>query len=335
MSLSASELSSHETPPPTDQSVVAVAGLSPTQLAFRRFRRDRLSMIAFTVMAFFLVAAVLAPILTLAGVLDPQATHADLLDPNGGLPLGQFGGVSWSHPFGVEPGAGRDVLSRVWLGLTLSLSIALAATALTVTIGTIFGIIAGFTGGFVDSAIGRLIDLTLSFPSTLMLIALSTTVTIWLTDLGVPEGPDKSFVSGFYVVLVLSLLGWPSIARIVRGQVLSIREREFVDAAKLLGASRSRLYFREILPNLWAPLLVYFSLTMPAYISAEAALSFLSVGIRSPTPTLGNVLTDSISFSTADPVFFFIPAVLIALIVMSFNLLGDGLRDALDPKGHR
>ena len=134
------------------------------------------------------------------------------------------------------------------------------------------------------------------------------------------------------MILVLGLFGWPGIARIIRGQVLSIREREFVDAAQLLGASRRRIYFKEILPNLWAPLLVYFTLTMPAYISAEAALSYLGVGVKPPTPTLGNILTDSINYSTADLVFFFTPAFLIMLIVVSFNLLGDGLRDALDPK---
>jgi peptide/nickel transport system permease protein len=117
--------------------------------------------------------------------------------------------------------------------------------------------------------------------------------------------------------------------------VLSIREREFIDAARLLGASRRRLYFQELLPNLWAPVLVSFTLTMPAYISAEAALSYLGVGIHPPTPTLGNVLVDSINYSSADFTFFFFPALLIAIIVVSFNLLGDGLRDALDPKADR
>jgi peptide/nickel transport system permease protein len=138
-----------------------------------------------------------------------------------------------------------------------------------------------------------------------------------------------------YVTLVLGIFGWPPIARIVRGQVLSIREREFVDAARMFAASRTRMYFKEILPNLWAPLLVYFTLTMPAYISAEAALSYLQVGVKPPTPTLGNILTDSISYSSADFFFFFMPALIIAIIVVSFNLLGDGLRDALDPRGSR
>jgi peptide/nickel transport system permease protein len=154
-----------------------------------------------------------------------------------------------------------------------------------------------------------------------------------LTDkLHVPAG-DLS--NGLYVVLVLAVFGWPGVARLIRGQVLSIREREFIDAARLLGASRRRLYFKEVLPNLWAPVLVSFTLTMPAYISAEAALSYLNVGIKPPTPTLGNILKSSISYSSADFAFFFFPAFLIAIIVVSFNLLGDGIRDALDPKADR
>jgi peptide/nickel transport system permease protein len=193
--------------------------------------------------------------------------------------------------------------------------------------------VAGVSGGLVDSTIGRLIDLTLSFPSTLMLLALSSMGIAFLTDnLHVPEG---DLANGIYVVVVLAAFGWPYVARLMRGQVLSLREREFVDAARLMGASKFRVYFKEILPNLWAPLMVIFTLTMPAYISAEAALSFLGVGIKPPTPTLGNLLNTSISYMTADFVFFFTPAFLIAVIVVSFNLLGDGLRDALDPKGDR
>jgi peptide/nickel transport system permease protein len=340
MTVSASELTGHETSgggeEPGGEPVAKIAGRSPFQLAARRFRRDRLSMIAFLIVVFYFVAALLAPILMHFGVLDPYSPHPKLLDANlGGIPFGNWGGISWSHPFGVEPGTGRDVLSRVWLGLTLSLTIAITGTMLTIGLGTVMGIISGFTGGFVDSVIGRIIDLTLSFPVTLMLLALSASLTAQLSNLGVPNGPNKAILSGTYIVLVLSLFGWPPIARIVRGQVLSIREREFVDAAILFGASKTRIYFKEILPNLWAPLLVYFTLTMPAFISAEAALSFLSVGIKSPTPTLGNVLTDSVNFSIADFTFFIIPAVMIALIVVAFNLLGDGMRDALDPKSHR
>lgn len=311
-----------------------IAGRSPRQLAWARFRKDKLSMVSFTIVMIYVIAAVAAPFLVKFGVIDPLKQNQDLLNTDlGGIPLGKFGGISWSHPLGVEPGLGRDVFSRVLLGTTLSLTIALSATIITVTIGTVLGIVSGFAGGVVDAVIGRLIDLVLSFPATLMLLALSGVAVAFLTNSAhVPAG---DVANGLYIILVLALFGWPPIARIIRGQVLSIREREFVDAAVLLGASKPRIYFKEILPNLWAPLLVYFTLTMPAYISAEAALSFLGVGIKPPTPTLGNILTDSINYSTADFVFFFVPAAAIAIIVVAFNLLGDGLRDALDPKSAR
>ena len=124
-------------------------------------------------------------------------------------------------------------------------------------------------------------------------------------------------------------------ARVVRGQVLSLREREYIESARLIGASRRRLYFKEILPNVWAPILVFFTLLVPAYISAEAAFSFLGVGIKPPTPTLGNILASSVTYTSADPTFFLLPGLLLALTVVTFNLVGDGARDALDPKTHR
>lgn len=337
MSLQESQLESLETTSLADSSGgQKVAGLSPSQLAVRRFRKDKLSMVSFVVVASYIGAAVAAPLLVHFGVLDPFTFHnsAKVLDINqGGIPLGKFGGISGSHPLGLEPGTGRDVLARLWYGVTFSLAIALTATLIAVSFGTVMGIISGFSGGKVDSIIGRVIDLTLSFPQTLMLLALSgLMIDLLVHTFGVPAG---DMANGLYVTLVLAVFGWPGVARLIRGQVLTIREREFIDAARLLGASRRRLYFKEVLPNLWAPVLVSFTLTMPAYISAEAALSYLSVGIKPPTPTLGNILKGSISYSSADFAYFFFPAFLIAIIVVSFNLLGDGIRDALDPKSDR
>ncbi len=340
MTVPASELESHTATSDIaagaeGPQVEKVAGRSPTQLAMARFRKDRLSMVSLGIVSIYLVLAVSAPLLVHFGVLNPYSFHngEKYLDVNsGGVPRGALGGISWSHPLGLEPGTGRDVMSRLWLGITLSLTIALSATVVAIGIGTVLGIVSGFVGGFVDSVVGRFTDLTLSFPQTLMLLALSGLAVATLVSIGVPAG---DVANATYVILVLGLFGWPPIARIIRGQVLTLREREFVEAAKLMGAPRMRMYFKEILPNLWAPLLVYFTLTMPAFISAEAALSYLQVGIKPPTPTLGNVLTDSINYSTADFFFFFTPAFLIALIVVSFNLLGDGLRDALDPRGAR
>lgn len=325
------------------EETAAVEGRSPLALALTRFRKDRLSMISFGVVVFFFILAIASPILTYFGVLQPEKNNADLL--NGYYPAGDFYGISWAHPLGVEPGVGRDLLSRVLLGLSISVTIAVAAAILTVIIGTVLGIVSGFAGGIVDGVIGRFIDLTLAFPATLMLLALSQVVVdrmrkgidlFWVgPHISVPEGPNGSIVNGAYIVLVLAAFGWPPVARLIRGQVLTLREREFVDAAILMGASKPRIYFKEILPNLWAPLLVYFTLLFPSYVSAEAALSYLGVGIKPPTPTLGNVLNSSVNFITADPVFFYTPAILIAVLVIAFNLLGDGVRDALDPKGNR
>lgn len=343
MTLTASNLESHgddhfdgDAAPGDDQGGRDVKGRSPLRLAVSRFRKDKLSMAAFIVTAIFVIIAILTPFLVKFGVLEPNKFNQDLLDyTKGGIPKGAGGGISLDHPLGVEPTTGRDVLSRLMLGSTLSLTIALTAALLTVIIGTALGIIAGFTGGIVDSAIGRFIDLTLSFPATLMLLALSGVITDRMGDIGIPRGPNGAFIDGLYVVIVLAVFGWPPVARLIRGQVLSIREREFVDAAILMGASRRRIYFKEILPNLWAPILVYFTLLMPAYVSAEAALNFLGVGINNPTPTLGNVLRGALGYSQTDFVFFFVPAAIIASIVISFNLLGDGARDALDPRAAR
>jgi peptide/nickel transport system permease protein len=334
MTIPASELDSHATAIPADlqdAGAKKVVGRSPTQLAIARFRTDKLSMTAFAICILYALGGIAAPILVKFGVLKTEEFHQDLLDVAlGGIPKGSLGGISWSHPLGVEPGTGRDVLSRIALGTTYSLTIALTACILTILIGAVLGIVSGFSGGIVDSTVGRLIDLTLSFPSTLMLLALSgMAVTFLREDIGIS---NRDYANGLYVILILASFGWPPIARVVRGQVLSLREREFVDAARLLGASRARLYFKEILPNLWAPLLVYFTLLLPAYVSAEAAFSFLGVGIKPPTPTLGNILKDSVAYAEADFIFFFFPAFMIAVIVISFNLFGDGIRDALDPK---
>lgn len=309
-----------------------VAGRSPTQLAVARFKADKLSMLSLVVSALIVACAIAAPILVWADVLNPNQFNQDLLGDTGVNPEGRFGGVSWDHPLGVEPSTGRDLLSRLMLAMTWSLGIALTGAVITVVIGVIFGIVSGFSGGFVDATVGRFIDLTLSFPQTMMLLALSAPVVALIRDKLIS---DRDLANGLYVIVVLAAFGWPPIARVIRGQVLSIREREYIEAAKLMGASRGRLYFKEVLPNVWAPILVFFTLLVPAYISAEAAFSFLGVGIKPPTPTLGNILAYSVSFTSADPTFFFLPGFLLALTVVVFNLVGDGARDALDPKTHR
>lgn len=321
------------TPDPRDEfQASAIESKSPTRLAMARFRKDKKSMVALVVVLLYFVAGLMGPILVAADVLDPLKIHQDLIGPDA-LPIGDWWGITWDHPLGVEPGVGRDVLSRIWLGITFSLVVSVSASIIAVVLGVVLGIIAGFSGGWVDSIIGRVIDLVLAFPQTLLLLAAAPIGLALLTEtFNVPEG---ALAQGLFVVLVLGLFGWTGTARLIRGQVLSLREREFVDAAKLFGASRRRIWFKELLPNLWAPILVTFTLYMPAFISAEAALSYLGVSVRPPTPTLGNILKDSIQYASGDFLYFFAPAFLIAVIVVAFNLLGDGMRDALDPKGER
>jgi len=309
-----------------------VVSRSPGRLAWGRFLADKKTVVAAFVVVIYVLLAIAAPILVAVGALDPYTIHQDLIGPDS-MPLGSFGGISWAHPFGVEPGIGRDTLSRVWFGLTYSLAIALIGSTLAVVVGVVLGIIAGLSGGWVDTAIGRLIDLTLAFPQTLMLLALSSTVIGILT--GVFLLPEGDISRATYVILVLAVFGWVGVARVIRGQVLSIREREYIDAAKLIGASPARRWFREVLPNLWAPILVQSTLLLPAYISTEAALAYLQVSIKQPTPTLGNVLQDAVRYPVADFTYFIIPVLILVTMVVAFNLLGDGLRDALDPKGNR
>jgi peptide/nickel transport system permease protein len=309
----------------------AVVGRTPGQLAWKRFRSDRKTLAGAIIVAIYVLLAILAPILVGAHVLNPYTTHQNLINDQG-LPTAA-GGLSWAHPLGVEPGIGRDTLSRIWYGLALSLFISASAAVFSVVVGVVLGIIAGLNRGWADTVIGRAVDLVLCFPQTLMLLALSGVVIAWLTgSLHIPSGDQAQAT---YVIFVLGIFGWPSVTRIIRGQVLSLREREFIDAARLLGASRGRLYFKEVLPNLWAPILVQFTLILPAYVSAEAALSYLGISILPPTPTLGNILKGSLQYATGDFLFFIAPAFLLVLIVVSFNLLGDGLRDALDPRSGR
>ena len=311
---------------------VKIAGRTPWQLARARVRRDKTTMIAFVILCVAIVVALAAPVLSGLGVLKPYLPHQNLVTGLGSNPTGAFGGVSLSHPLGVVPQTGWDLLSRLVLGITLSLLIATAATLLSLVLGTVFGLISGYLGKWPDFWISRSMDLVLAFPQLLMLLALSSVIIDRITSLGVPAGNPSHIV---YLILVLGFFGWPYFARIIRGQVLSLREREFIEAARSLGASNRRIYFKELLPNLWAPILIYFTLNLPTNISAEAALSYLGVGVQSPTPTLGSVLTDASTYATSDPTFFFAPGITIFILVISFNLFGDGLRDALDPKSSR
>jgi peptide/nickel transport system permease protein len=308
-----------------------VVGKSPGQLAWRRFRRDKVGLIALTVVTVVFLTAVFAPLITAFFGVNPFDLNTNLVSNAGGLPLGRFGGISWAHPLGVEPLTGRDLMARLLYGSRVSLTVAVSATALTMTIGVVIGLISGYARGWLDSALSRLMDITLAFPLLLVVLAMSPVLTQRLAVI-LPEGNTSRVAA---LVIMLSTFGWPYLARLVRGQVISLREREFVEAAVSTGASTSRVLRHEIFPNLWAPLLVYLTLALPSYIAAEAVLSYLGVGVLPPTPTWGAMLADSVSFFYVVPSYLFVPGMALFLTVVAFNLLGDSLNDALDPRSSR
>ena len=313
-----------------------IAGRSLSQIAWGRLRRDKVAMTSLVVLIVVILLAAFAPLVTKLVGVDPYSFHNSkeegLISQLGGLPEGKLGGISMDHPLGVEPGTGRDFFARLLYGARISLLIALSSTVLTMVLGVTIGIIAGYSKGWLDTALGRLMDLILAFPLLLILLAMSPVLTQRLEQTFNFPGNVARVV---YIVLVLSLFGWPYLARIVRGQVLSLREREFVESAVSMGAGTPRILFKEILPNLWAPILVYASIIIPTYIAAEATLSFLGVGLLPPTPSWGAMLSDSVSYFYTVPSFLFIPGTALFIVVLAFNLLGDAIRDALDPRAGR
>jgi peptide/nickel transport system permease protein len=309
-----------------------IAGRSLTEIAWGRLRRDKVAMVSIVVLVIIVAIAVLAPVITRLVGVTPDDFNPKTIDDAGGLPLGTAGGISIHHPLGVEPGTGRDLFARLLYGSRISLLIALTSTVITVVLGVTVGIVAGYSRGWLDTALGRLMDVILAFPLVLILLALSNVLTQRL-ETTFHLGDLVARVT--YLIMVLSFFGWPYLARIVRGQVLSLREREFVESAVSMGAGTPRILFREILPNLWAPILVYSTLLLPTFIAAEATLSFLGVGLVPPTPSWGAMLADSVRYFRVDPAFLFIPGTYLFFVVLAFNLLGDSVRDALDPRAGR
>jgi peptide/nickel transport system permease protein len=303
-----------------------IEGRSLGQIAWLRFRRDKVAMAGGIVVILLVLTAVLSqPIQAVFG-LDPNAFNQKLIDPELLSPKGALGGISWEHPLGVEPQTGRDILARIIEGSWVSLVVAAGSTLLSVAIGVVMGVVAGFYGGWVDSVISRLMDTFLAFP--LLLFAISISASLQNGAFGLEGLPLRIAV----LVFVIGFFSWPYIGRIVRAQTLSLREREFVSAAKSLGARGPFIVFRELLPNLVAPILVYATLLIPTNILFEAALSFLGVGIAPPQASWGGMLTTAVDLYQVDPMFMVIPGMAIFITVLAFNLLGDGLRDALDPR---
>jgi peptide/nickel transport system permease protein len=302
-----------------------VAARSPLQLFWRRFRRDKVAMVALGFIVLLVLVAILAgPITKLVGVPAPNVQQADALD-SFGLPEGP----SSAHPLGVDQ-LGRDVFSRVVYGAQVSLTVAFIGTGLSVLFGTILGTLAGFYRGWVDTMLARTLDVLLAFPVLLLGLGLATACSGEDGCVGGLIQPGLSVV-----IFIIVLANTPYVARIIRGQVLSLREKEFIEASRSLGASNLRIMVRDIVPNLVAPIIVYATLFIPANILLEAALSFLGVGVQPPRSSWGEMLADAISIFNVAWWFMLFPGLALLLTVLAFNLVGDGLQDALNPKGTR
>ncbi len=308
---------------------------SPGQLAWRRFKRDRVGVASAIIVILFFVIGLAAPLIAKLYGKDPYTTYGintpGLLGDNG-LPAKPNGGIDSEFWFGIDPQLGRDVFTFLLYAVRNSLLLATAITVLIMIVGVVIGITAGYIGGKTDWILGRVIDILLAFPQQLFFVAF-TPVVLSLFVASNEDTPTSIVVISLITLLVV--FGWASIARLLRGQVLALREREFVEAAKVTGASPARIIFKELLPNLWTPILIQGTLLLPAMVTTEAGLAYLGVGMQDPTPDWGVMIGYAAGFYQDDFTFLLFPGISMVIFVLAFNLLGDSVRDALDPKTKR
>jgi peptide/nickel transport system permease protein len=308
-----------------------LVGRSPRQLAWIRFKRDKVGVVCAFVVGAFVLIAVFAPLITKLYGQNAYALYGqdDGLLNAYGLPIKPNGGIDGSHWFGIEPRLGRDIFALLVYGIRTSLCIAAAVTVLSVIVGVAIGLVQGYLGGRSDYFLGRFSDLMMSFPQQLFFITFTPVILSLFVKPGSDEPTSLRFLA---LVIVMTLLGWMALGRLVRAQVLSLREREYIEAARLSGASTLRIIRKELLPNLWTTILVQSTLLLPVTVTTEAGLSFLGVGMRQPTPDWGLMFQDAAANYQADITYMFFPGIAMVIFVVAFNLLGDSVRDALDPK---
>jgi peptide/nickel transport system permease protein len=313
--------------PPIGQPSQEVVGRSPWQLFWRKFRQDKVAIAGIVVLVIMILLALFA------GVTAHSIVHHgpdDVFTRRGTTPIGLPKGPDKEFWFGFDR-AGRDEFVRVLYGARTSLQVAFFATSISVVIGVTLGLIAGFYRGRIDTFVSRFIDVVMTLP--VLLLALGLASACGASKEGCLGGLLKPGL--LVVTLVIGLFSWPYIARIVRGQVLSLREKEFVEAARAQGSSNARIMLREILPNVVAPIIVYTTLIIPNNILFEAALSFLGVGVPASTPSWGRMLSDAGTLFTVAWWTMLFPGIFLFLTTLAFNLVGDGLRDVLDPRTGR
>jgi peptide/nickel transport system permease protein len=292
---------------------------SPLWLALRRFRRHRLAIFSLFTLLFLITMVILAP--TIEKMLGLDANMVDLFN--------RMQPASEKNIFGTDE-LGRDVFLRLLYGGQVSLFTGLTAACVAATIGTVIGLNAGYFGGRLDAILMRITDGVISLPLLPLLIVLAA---LDLEKIGLPDELVNSEEVSFYrIVIIVALVSWTTVARLVRGATLSIKEREFIMAAEGVGAGHNHIMFNHILPNLISTIIVAVTLSVGNVILLESVLSFLGLGIQPPMPSWGNMLTNAQELIWDSPKLAFYPGMLIFITVISFNFLGDGLQDALDPK---
>ncbi|MFF2507301.1 ABC transporter permease [Streptomyces sp. NPDC058067] len=300
--------------------LTASAPVSGARQFWRRLRTRRAALVAAAVVALLVLVALGAPLLAALEGQDPNTYHPHLIDSaRGGVPVGPLGGISAEHWLGVEPQTGRDLFTRLVYGARVSLGVALAATLVQVLLGVTVGIAAGLGNRWVDQILSRATDVIVALPLMILALALMAIV---------PAG----FPRPVLVALVVGLVAWGGTAKIVRAQTITLKELDFVAAARLSGWPTWKIARRELLPSLAAPVITYASLLVPTNVTVEAALSFLGVGVKPPTPSWGQMLTAADVWYQAAPQYLLLPAGALFVTVFALTVLGDGVRTALDPR---
>ena len=317
---------------PSAEMPASIIGRSPWEIFWRHFRKDRFALAGVVIIVFMILLALAAPLIASWTGHAPNQVNLNSLDEFG-LPSAPpwWPGPESKAPPGYYMGVddtGRDLFVRIAYGARTSLTVAFFATGIALVIGVLLGLAAGFFRGKIDTVISRATDVVLALP--ILLLALGIASACGANQAGCLGGFIKPGLRP--VILIIGLFGWPYISRIVRGQVLSIREKEFVEASRSLGASSRRILIREILPNVAAPIIVYTTLIIPSNILFEAGLSFLGVGVPDTTPSWGAMLADAGTAFRFAPWLMILPGLALFLTTLAFNLVGDGLRDALDPR---